>query len=57
MPDGRQTECREVTVFDRTSSGLSIQLWDKEMIYQASSWKPRETSMQGVIFTVTTLIT
>ncbi|KAK3914787.1 Meiosis-specific with OB domain-containing protein [Frankliniella fusca] len=43
MQDGRQAECREVVVFDRTSNGLSVQMWDKEIIYQASQWKPRET--------------
>ncbi|XP_026292663.2 meiosis-specific with OB domain-containing protein [Frankliniella occidentalis] len=43
LQDGRQIECREIVVFDRTSHGLSVQLWDKEIIYQASQWKPRET--------------
>ncbi|XP_052128503.1 meiosis-specific with OB domain-containing protein-like [Frankliniella occidentalis] len=43
LQDGSQIECREIVVFDRTSNGLSVQLWDKEIIYQASQWKPRET--------------
>ncbi|XP_034240920.1 meiosis-specific with OB domain-containing protein [Thrips palmi] len=41
--NGQQYELREVVVFDQTSSGVSIQLWDKEINYQASQWKPRET--------------
>lgn len=41
--DGRQCDLREVVVFDHTSSGVSLQLWDKELINLASHWKPRET--------------
>ncbi|KAJ1523014.1 hypothetical protein ONE63_002149 [Megalurothrips usitatus] len=48
MQDGRQVECREVTVFDCTGSGLSLQLWEKELIYQASQWKSRETILYAV---------
>lgn len=50
MQDGRLAETREIVLFDRTSSGLTLQLWDKAIICQAAEWKPRETSI--VIFSL-----
>ncbi|XP_046398310.1 meiosis-specific with OB domain-containing protein [Ischnura elegans] len=41
--DGRDIECREVTVLDQTNSNFPIQLWEPDVIVQSGHWKPRHT--------------
>ncbi|XP_069701481.1 meiosis-specific with OB domain-containing protein [Periplaneta americana] len=40
---GRDTDCRDIMVFDQTNTGLPISLWNSETISRADNWKPRET--------------
>nr|XP_001813294.2 PREDICTED: meiosis-specific with OB domain-containing protein isoform X2 [Tribolium castaneum] len=40
---GQQMQLREIVIFDHTSSGLKISIWDPDIITRASMWKPRET--------------
>ncbi|PSN32080.1 hypothetical protein C0J52_19238 [Blattella germanica] len=41
--DSRELKCRDVIVFDQTSTGLTFTLWNADTVDRAESWRPRET--------------
>ncbi|RZB84944.1 meiosis-specific with OB domain-containing protein, partial [Asbolus verrucosus] len=41
--NGQETQLREVVLFDHTSPGLKITIWETDVITRASSWKTRST--------------
>ncbi|XP_044267622.1 meiosis-specific with OB domain-containing protein [Tribolium madens] len=40
---GQEMQLREIVIFDHTSGGLKITIWDSDIIARASTWKPRTT--------------
>lgn len=40
---GQEAQLREVVIFDHTSPGLKMTLWDTDVMIRANSWKPRAT--------------
>ncbi|CAH1369705.1 unnamed protein product [Tenebrio molitor] len=40
---GQDAQVREVLLFDHTSPGLKLTIWDTDVITRAGNWKPRTT--------------
>lgn len=41
--NGEGTQVRDVVIFDHTSSGLKVTIWESDVLIKANTWKPRST--------------
>lgn len=48
--DGRDLECRDVTLIDQTYTTLTLTIWGADLLFMSDKWIPRNTGIVLIFF-------